>query len=384
MKIAILTQPLRYNYGGLLQAWALQHKLANTGHEVIIINRVHNPVKVETPLWYRCLSRIKNEIYIFLGKRKRYLKVTNDLREISEQKVKKFQLNRYKGVSPEIRTHEDLVNFVSKQNFDVYIVGSDQVWRPKYSPNLMTYFLDFVKDDNKVKKIAYAASFGVDNWELTSEETKEASELIPLFDLVTVRESSGVEFLKKYFKCEATQVLDPTMLLDKEDYIKLIENSTCELHDSNGNLFCYVLDKAEDVDKAIQSCSSSTGLHPYYCNSQIRIWQIEGRENIEKSIFPPVEQWLKSFVDAKMVVTDSFHGVVFSIIFNKPFWVIANINRGAARFTSILNQFNLENRIISNLSDIDWEQPIDWNSVNKHRSLLKNKSLSLLLSQLKD
>lgn len=382
MKIGILTQPLHSNYGGLLQAWALQRTLVKMGHEAIIINRVYNPNLHKKPLLYRTLARIKNELLIAAGKRRRYLRVTDELKNLSEENVRKFRESRYKGISPNIRTNEELVEYVLKENFDAYVVGSDQVWRPCYSPNLMTYFLDFAKNNDKVKKIAYAASFGVDNWEFTKKKTKEAARLAPLFDLITVRESSGVDLVEKYFNCKATHVLDPTMLLQKEDYLKLIEKSTCPLQDSDGELFCYVLDKSPALTEAIKSCASSTGFKSYYCNYKDPYWKLMCNQNIEDCIVPPVEQWLKSFMDAKMVVTDSFHGVVFSIIFNKPFWVVANIERGTARFTSLLKLFSLENRIVSDPHSIDLKSPIDWSVVNAKRTALASKSLSLLSSYL--
>lgn len=382
MKIGILTQPLHSNFGGLMQAWALQHKLVEMGHEAIIINRVHNPNNHRKPLWYRILSKVKNEVYIALDKRKRYLKVSAKLKDYSEQNVKEFRKNRYEGISPDIMTDDELIDYVSKQKFDAYIVGSDQVWRPCYSPNLMTYFLDFARENDNVKKIAYAASFGVDNWELSTKETKEAAQLAPLFDLITVRESSGVKLVKEYFHCEATQVLDPTMLFDKKDYINLVENSTCQLHNSDGELFCYILDTNNALDDALENCSSALGVKPYFCNYKIPLRRIEEGQKFEDCIVPPVEQWLKSFNDAKMVVTDSFHGCVFSIIFNKPFWVVTNVGRGSARFSSLLKQFNLEDRIVSNPSQVDWLKPIDWDIINNLRTQLAEKSKELLINNL--
>lgn len=376
MKIGILTQPLHSNYGGLLQAWALQKTLVDMGHEAIIINRVW--FSKPRPFWKRCLAMVKNEVYIALGKRKRYIGVTKELKDFSEQYVRKFRQNRYKGISPEIRTNEELIEYVKSQKFDVYIVGSDQVWRPRYSPNLMTYFLDFAKDNNSVKKIAYAASFGVDNWEFSDEQTSKAAELAPLFDLITVRESSGVNLVEKYLNSKAMHVLDPTMLLDKEDYFKLIENPTFQLKDSAGDLFCYVLDQSESVLSSIKICTTAMGYQPFICNYKTPVYQLKNVNQKEESIVPPVEQWLKSFANAKMVVTDSFHGVVFSIIFNKPFWVVVNKNRGAARFDSILKQFNLEDRVVKDLQSINWKKSIDWNMVNNRRSTQANLSKSIL------
>lgn len=383
MKIGILTQPLHSNYGGLLQAWALQHTLVSMGHDVIIINRVRHSKYHQKPLWYRILSRIKNESLMVLRKRKRYLRVTDDLKEFSEQYVIRFRRDRYKGISPEIRTDEELIGYVKKEKFDAFVVGSDQVWRPIYSPNLMTYFLDFARNNTQVKKIAYAASFGVDEWEFSKKETKEAAKLAQLFDLITVRESSGVNLVEKYLNCKAIHVLDPTMLLKKENYLKLIENATCKLHKSDGDLFCYILDKSDTVLNAINFCANSMQLKPYYCNYKTPVYQLKTTDQKNESIVPPVEQWLKSFVDAKMVLTDSFHGVVFAIIFNKPFWVVTNFDRGAARFNSLLKQFNLQDRVVSNSPSFNWGDSIDWNSVNIIRSSLSSTSLELLFSRLK-
>ncbi len=381
MKIGILTQPLHTNYGGLLQAWALQNTLVKMGHQAIIINRVDNPKSHKRPLWRRTLAHIKNEILIIIGKKKRYVCVTDDLKEFSEQNVIKFRQNRYKGISPEITSNEELIDFISRHNFDAYIVGSDQVWRPMYSPNLMTYFLDFVKTNNRVKKIAYAASFGVDKWEFSPKETEEAAKLAPLFDLLTVRENSGVNLVEKYLKCKATHVLDPTMLHSKEEYEILINESTCQLHKSDGELFCYVLDSAKYMDEVITQCSKYFNYRPYYCNYQNHVSKLTKENSKYDCLVPPVEQWLKSFLDAKMVITDSFHGAVFSIIFNKPFWVISNNARGAARFKSLLEDFGLEKRLITNV-DINWHHTIDWDTVNKHRKLRMTQSTDLLIKTL--
>lgn len=376
MKIGILTQPLFSNYGGLLQAWALQKTISEYGHEVTIINRVYGKKHVQ--LWKKIARSIKNEILIGIGKRKRYLPFSDEIRKISEKNINPFRMNRYLGISPELKSNEDFLKYIKDNKFDAYIVGSDQVWRPMYSPNLMTYFLDFVKDNHHVKKIAYAASFGVDYWELTEEQSQEALKLAPLFDVITVRESSGVELVKEHLNCDAKHVLDPTMLRSREDYVNLINNPTCVVKESIGTLFCYVLDSTQEVTETIQLCKSKMGLTPFFCNYITPGDRIERRENISNCIVPPVEQWLKSFEDAEMVITDSFHGTIFSIIFNKPFWVIANNNRGSARFISILKQLGLEDRLVNNNSNIDWKKEINWNTVNSKISDLSEYSKTLL------
>lgn len=381
MKIGILTQPLQTNYGGLLQAWALQQTIAEMGHEVTIVNRVYGKSKLR-PLWRRALSRIKNEILIRIGKRQRFIPVSHDLILLSEQNVAKFRDSRYLGVSPNLISNESLLDYISRMKFDAFVVGSDQVWRPKYSPRLMTYFLDFAKYNDKVKKIAYAASFGVDQWEFTKEQTEQAARLAPLFDVITVRESSAIRLVKQYFNCDASLVLDPTLLLPKEKYLSLVENPTCPVHDSDGQLFCYILDNTPEIENTRRMCSSATGYKSYFCNYSTPHWKLIEGQNIEECIVPPVEQWIKSFADAEMIITDSFHGCAFSIIFNKPFWVVTNIDRGGARFASLLTLFNLQDRIVSDSSLIDWNAPIDWSRVNQIRADYEQFSLSILSENL--
>lgn len=381
MKIGILTQPLHSNYGGLLQAWALQKSLTDMGHEVTIINRI--PGKINIPLWRKFALNIKENLLIVLNKRKRYLPVTPELKEYSESQVIPFRKNRYTGISPEIKSNEEFLSYINNTCFDAFVVGSDQVWRPMYSPNLMTYFLDFAKDNTTVKKIAYAASFGVDSWELSKSDTEKAKVLAPQFDLITVRESSGVNLVKEHLNCQAFHVLDPTMLRSKEDYLNLIKEPTLPLNESNGDLFCYVLDNSEPIKEIISNCSLQTGYRPYYCNYKTHVSQLTKKNQISDSIVPPVEQWLKSFADAKMVITDSFHGTVFSILFNKPFWVVSNSERGSARFASLLTEFGLSNRMIKNTVEIDWTQNIDWDEINKHLEMRQKESTDLLLNALK-
>ena len=109
-----------------------------------------------------------------------------------------------------------------------------------------------------------------------------------------------------------------------------------------------------------------------------------GRENIQKCIFPPIEQWIKGFMDADFVVTDSFHGTVFSIIFNKPFVAIVNKERGAARFTSLLNMFGLSDRLVYSIDDIEkiYSKSIDYDHVNDVLRSKRIESLEFIYSNL--
>lgn len=381
MKLGILTQPLHSNYGGLLQAWALQTVLSRMGHHSEIIQREFVRV-CDLSILRQIAHKGKKSVMDILGKPTPVKPDTHQI-NIIRSNTSRFLNSRYSGLSPILYTEKSLREYISSQKFDGYVVGSDQVWRPCYSPAICNYYLDFIGEESNVKRIAYAASFGVDFWEYSPKQTDMAKRLAKKFDVITVRESSAVELVKRFLDCPATHVADPTMLLEKEDYESLVEKSTCKLHNSEGTTFCYVLDSSQDVQEVICKCMEVTHTTPYYCNAKRKVSSKEDLNNIEECIFPPVEQWIKSFMDAKMVITDSFHGTVFSIIFNRPFWVVANKNRGTARFTSLLSLFGLEDRLVTDSSKIDWNKPIDWKIVNEKRSLFASKSLSILTQSLK-
>jgi exopolysaccharide biosynthesis predicted pyruvyltransferase EpsI len=171
------------------------------------------------------------------------------------------------------------------------------------------------------------------------------------------------------------------MLLEQEDYRHLVGDKHC----NRGNLFCYVLDKSEEIKNVIKTIADYTGKQTFTSMPALSDSAYNLYGDIERCVYPPVEDWLSAFMEAEMVVTDSFHGTVFSIIFNKPFWVVGNEGRGMARFNSLLSLFGLEDRLITAESarSIDFNTPINWIKVNQKRKDLRIESLSLLKSALK-
>ena len=208
-----------------------------------------------------------------------------------------------------------LSDILRKYHFDAYLVGSDQVWRPIYSYCLSNYFLDFTIGQH-VKRIAYAASFGTSKWEFTEGQTTRCAALAKQFDAISVREDSGVVLCKKYLGVDAVHLLDPTMLLNKEDYIRLVEQE--QIPSSEKKLMTYILDQSEEKQAIVRKISQTLSLSPNVVMPEKNFAQV-GKKDIDQCVFPPVTDWLRGFMDAEYVVTDSFHGTVFSIIFNKPF-----------------------------------------------------------------
>ena len=265
-------------------------------------------------------------------------------------------------------------SYAEKENFDAFVVGSDQVWRPCYNSSIERPFLAFAQG-LPVKRISYASSFGVDFWEYTPQQTAVAVELIKGFDAVSVREESAVGLCKEYLQCDARLVLDPTMLLDKEKYEALVIAEGEPR--SAGSLFTYILDNNADKQRIIEEIAVERCLQPFAIMPQ-RV-DAQSIRNIDNCVYPTVTAWLRAFMDADFVVCDSFHGAVFSIIFNKPFIVLANSARGNARFASLLALFGLGERMTdsSHYEEIIHKE-IDWQAVNKRKEGLRAESLMFL------
>jgi len=337
MKIAILTQPLGKNYGGIMQAWALQQVLKNMGHEPTTIDRqpdARNLAYRGLRTVYRAMRRVVGTGNGLVFPERTLPVVTQHMREFIRANI---------SMSPMIDSTEKLRGHFISESYEAVIVGSDQTWRPAYSPNIYNFFLDFLPDRN-IKKLAYASSFGVDCWEFSPEQTRKCATLARDFDFISVREVSGIKLCTDYLGVVADAVLDPTLLLTADDYRALMD-SRYRSPQSGRGLYCYVLDKTPTKNAIVQRISQELGVPAYMHQAEESLTDWKGGP-IERYIMPPVQEWLSGFERADFVVTDSFHGMVFSIIFEKPFLAIANSARGAARFQSLLSQLGLNNRLI--------------------------------------
>jgi len=379
--ICILTQPLRNNYGCVLQAYALQLILKRKGYNVVTDESQYKRL----PFKRLVIGRFNSIIFNILSGKFNFNFFHKDIPISYYLKAnEKFRLF--------IKENIDTIEFFGNRRrpskiminkFDTFIVGSDQVWRPKFS-NIYAYLLDFCKDYS-VKKIAYAASFGIEtDIEFSPVIKVSTKKLATRFNAISVREDSGISLCKSLWDIDAQLVLDPTLLLKKKDYISLVEKDSENLYPSKGSLFMYILDKNERAESISNIVSNKLHLRPYEIMPREKLTK-QNLNNPEAYRFERVTQWLKSFIDAKFVITDSFHGMVFSIIFNKPFLVLPNKNRGLTRFTSLLNMLSLQNRLIvgDNLSYDILEKEIDYSSVNNNLEILRESSIDFLFKNLK-
>lgn len=334
MKIAILTHPLGANYGGILQAYALSKYLEAKGHCVTVLNLQH-------------------ELYLY----KRVIKsILVALRHPRYNNPKYKNLNAFVkrniNYSVPLTSQKQLKKYIERKNFDLFIVGSDQVWRADFARKYgYNYFLDFAPNDSK--KISYAASFGLSDWCYTAEETTVIKSLLNRFSAISVREDEGVKLCEKFLDINATQLIDPTMLLTSGDYDKL--SLKREYEDSY--TYVYWLGDEKEKAKALSSINQEGK----------RVVDISLRAN---DTLIPVEQWVSNIKYSDFVVTDSFHGLVFSILFNKRFRVCSNKSGGNGRISSLLSLLGIALKDDGSCYDFDYAIVND--RINQLRSTTQN------------
>jgi len=373
MRIGILTLPLHTNYGGILQAYALQTVLERMGHEVVVFdtpNRMPLPPLKDIPKCF--LKRIVKKL---LGRNQKifyeYYQNKKVIPVVS-QNTQKF-INSYIH-RKEIRVFNEL----DEKSYDAIVVGSDQVWRPLYFvpgwrwQEIDNAFLAFTCKWN-VKRLSYAASFGTDNWEYTDQQTRRCKALLLVFDAISVRETNGVTLCKKYFDIDSVHVLDPTMLLNEVDYSIFFQKANTPK--SNGTLLNYILDENEKKRALIMHVANQKSLRAFSVTNPH-----ENDETIplNERIKPSVEKWLRGFYDAEFVITDSFHACVFSILFKKQFVVVGNKERGLSRIESLLQCFGIENRIVEDSAQVMRLPLIDYDAVYVKLEEYRKKSFEFL------
>ena len=370
MKIGLLTVPFNNNYGGYLQAFALMIVLKRMGHEPTLIMRRHNKRKMDWKTFVKYFIKGVYHSFVYAKLCPLIYNVERDYKYLGAN-MHLFVDKWIEPQTPYLYSTDELQKFC-KGRFEAYVVGSDQVWRAIYVPSIENYFLDFAVDWN-VRRIAYAASFGIEKPEYTQEEKDICRQLVPLFDSISFRELNGKKIFKEFGWSDSNYqlVLDPTMLLKACDYEAFLPKLDNE---GRSHIFYYVLDKTPEVSKILDVIHKMLKI-PLY-----------GISNIQRGYkpLPSIEAWLFDIQRAKFVVTDSFHGMVFSIIFHKPFVVLVNGKRGAERFLNLLTLLNLDERLLTSIDSLDGilEKNINWGIVDTRLNSLRKKSLDFLTSSL--
>ena len=344
MKIGLLTYHHSNNYGAVLQTYATCRILKELGHEVEIIN-------------IRQLEKKKLRHIVFFKKDKDFANFMN-----------KF----YPPQTSLIESYEQLKKI--KFSYDCLLVGSDQVWNPSISlDKCMAYYLDF--GNSKMRRVSYASSLGVSEWPNAFEFMKPSvAKALSNFNSIAVREVTGQHLLKREFGIDSNVVLDPTML--HSSYPEIISDIP-----ETDNMVCYLLNRTKEQLSSVRYLSKELKLTAQIITS---VYPIPGM----RYTYPPsIENWIKYIGGAKVVITDSFHGLVFSLLYQRNFVVIAVNNGKNSRLLDLLKMVGLENRYFLSLDEIKnstvLNETIDYSKVNQIIQEKRTDSLSYLKNALR-
>ena len=340
MKIGILTFHRAINYGAVLQAYALKSKLEELGNQVEVVDYKNEYFsKIYSVLYFKSFS-LKDIILAFYNF------------PIRIKKNKRFEdfINKNLNLSREVNSQniKDI-----EEDYDLFVCGSDQVWNYRLNDFDKTYFLDFLSDSKK--KNSYAASFGVST--IPVEHQREYKRLLSDFNNIAVREYEGLQIVKDLVGRDARVTLDPVFLLSKEEWEKIAEEPSIK----DDYILVYKLNKT-DVFEYAEKLSKVTGLKVVVVQAKMRI----NKSFIAERTTSP-EEFVGWFKNAKYIVTDSFHGLAFSILFNKSFSV--HLDKRAqnhnSRALTLLKLLSLEDRV----GDVDEVEKIfeaiDYGFVNE-------------------
>ena len=382
MRIGIITQfGSKDNYGQVLQSLALCTMLKNMGHNAFVIQYCPKGILSPRNRIIRCLKSIYKYYKIVTKKGVQYQDYLLD----KKNRIREFDVFRGKYLPMSECKYYDL-NQLRKNPpaADCYITGSDQVWGQLLNnENNKTFFLDFGGDS--VRRISYAASFARNDYpdELKGELKKQLSK----FHAISVREPEGVEICKRLGYNQTQLVLDPTLLLTKKDYEQYI--SAKQHPNTSLFIYCININNGDDIRwNEINEYANQKNLHITVTTAT---GYLPGYEILEGAnyLYATIGEWLGNINNAQYVATTSFHGVVFSIIFNKDFIFIplkGLHQQGNNRVIRLLEELGITDRILSDgmyIEDI-LNKPIDWNAVGIRMNSLREHSINYLNKSLSE
>lgn len=340
-----------YNFGANLVAYSLQKVIEKLGYKVKVVN--YDPFPEQSVIDKFCSLN-------FYKFRQNFLRMTKIC-----------------------KTKDDLVK--TNKQFDTFITGSDQVWRQLITgENALHYFLDFTLSSKK--RISYGASFGNNCWDGDEVTTREAKTLLKNFDFISVREREGLDILSDIFDIKnATCVLDPTLLLAEEDYEDLVMHSDIKKFDENYIAYYFLFDKKGGIEhgKKMEEISMATNC---------KVINVQGEEAFvvgeKRFVYDSFPNFINNIKNSKFVITDSFHGVLFSIIYRKNFVCVGKGSKALSRFENLFSllEIDVNGRFVNTLEEIGIEifsKKINYKMIYRNLNREKKKSLKFLEDSLK-
>lgn len=377
MKIGIITILKVNNYGAELQAYATQAVLKKMGYDAEIIdylfykNKNYQRTKESAPLFPFPVSvRLKEWLYPKLA----WLKALS-YRQANREREKRF-LDFHRENTSLSKTYYSIKElFSAKMDYDVYMTGSDQVWNPGIYSSLAPYFLTFAPKGKP--RIAYAASFGVDT--IPDYAVDYYRKRLDEYEAIGVREENAVTIVQEIAGRRAEWVLDPTLLLTDKDWLKVAKSVDIPLKEHY--ILLYELTPCAYIRQLADFFRSQTGWQI------VRICKNACREDKDESIINIIDagpaEFLHLIEQARLVITNSFHGTAFSINFNRDFYTILPLRkRNNSRQRSLLELFGLTERLLvegSPFPDVE-KVSIDYSYTNKRLQEEQNKSIHYLKS----
>lgn len=361
MKIGIVTITDYDNYGNRLQNYALQEILKNLNHEVITI--VNSPINSSNKLEIKLKSAFNIFSKLgFFGVLKKIREKNKENRSILEKKRSNFKnfSNEYIfestfGINP-----NSIPNNLGEE-FDFFIVGSDQVWNPNFRHGSPIDFLTFAESN---KRIAYAPSFGVDIIE--QKYVENYVKWINEFTHLSAREEAGAKIIYKLTSRKAPVVVDPTLLLTKEEWKKI--SIPCINKPKNQYILTYYLGNlSKEKSDWIESLVKNTG------------WELINLANYDDLEYFDIrpDEFIDLIESASLFLTDSFHGSIFSILMETPFVIfdrISHVGSMSSRIDTLLTTFKLEKRKWVNIDkenvlDVDFSHILEIQKKEINRSI---------------
>lgn len=378
MKIGILTLFYKnYNYGGILQAYALQSELKVLGHDSEILNLDRRRLK-----GFQCEKKNLKRLTVHLVVNKILNKLFNS-RLDSRRKAFDAFICKYVICSKEVFCDDNMEQ--ANSQYDIFITGSDQVWSPISGRDAT--FLSFVHDSKG--KNAYAASIGSDK--VSQEYMEYMADRMKDYNRISVRERRAKEILQPVCSKEITVVIDPVFLIEKADWLKVIgKGEKWDFLRGKEYVFIYLLgDNSIRNMRSIHNICSALKLQEVYIPyGKMKITcECLVRYGIKIMDAGPAG-FLRLISDAKYVFTDSFHCMAFSIIFNKRFWGLKRFdldrNIGmCSRVEELLNVFNIEDRFVDHIGELQnvlcrMDDDIDWKRINNVIAKKRREAITFL------
>jgi len=354
-KVGILTMYRSGNYGATLQAYATKQALNENGlAEAEIINY--------------CSDAVKQKID------RRFIKKAGLFRTAVACVEKVYYFPRMKKVNAFIDSYAPAGQLKKEElpslndRYDIFLSGSDQIWNPDIQQGDYSYLLDFV--DEPYKKRSYGSSFGVR--QLDGEYVEKYKELLSKYHRITVREKAGAELVNELLGNEPKIVIDPALLLTPEQW----EAKLPEAKFKGDFVFAYQLAHSPLIAKIVAKARKELGAKAIFAPFPI-MGVCKCRPVLNLSSF----EWLRAIHDSKIVITDSFHGAVFSIIFRKPFYYVITsdtVRRRLSRLETLLSALGIEGRLVDDVAKCDFTKEIDYDAVHERLNELRKNSIEIL------